>query len=623
MHKKIPRKRQIKKGSCVMKKTNKLISLISAVAMIITMFSSMSVANAEAVSGKDWNFDPATGVLTITGRIENGSATQANPWKDSLTANVNKVVFAEGVNYVDRYLFSAANAKKAANLSEYEKAIEEVVFPSTIETISNDCFDGQTSLKKITWSDTPASGVAVSIGARAFKNVHEYMHIELPSNLGTLDADAFSKSLANSATGQYEITIPKTVTSITGGSSPFSQRKHIKRIVIEDGCAAVLGRGALTNLTGVEMVIPDTVTVEANADLMLNTALPSVIYTPVNSPIYTYVKGHAKYSSNITLKTMEELAPCVVTVGCSEEANSKIDVTYDKATKTLHFYKNANGDGSWPLITRLSGNYEGYANEAEHIVIHDGITEVESYAFIHNASNMAKYLKASYTTRFANVKTVTLPSTVTNILNDAFGNLGKLESINIPASVTSLGARAFSVAGYNAANSIQVNDTLKNIYVEGNPTLGTPDIFTGRRLYLHYGPNLSEATVSAISSKNLEGNYHNVGGSYSNGSKVLIGLVEHTIDTSLAVDGTTATATYKNWTASPIAGKFIVAAYDAEDRFISATIADSDISIAAATAVSGPVSGTASATVASGAAYYKAFVWDSMANMVPQAPVAK
>ena len=126
-----------------------------------------------------------------------------------------------------------------------------------------------------------------------------------------------------------------------------------------------------------------------------------------------------------------------------------------------------------------------------------------------------------------------------------------------------------------------------------------------------------------IDGKELDGNYHNVGGSYSNGSKILIGLVEHTIDTSLAVDGTTATATYKNWTASPIAGKFIVAAYDAEDRFISATIADSDISIAAATAVSGPVSGTASATVASGAAYYKAFVWDSMANMVPQAPVAK
>lgn len=597
--------------------------------MLVTMFASMSVVKAETTaSGDGWSFDADTGTLTITKDIDirslKGSVVAANPWKDSLTATVKKVVFGEGVTYVYQYLFSTDHSSKKNELSEYEQAIEEVVFPSTIESVQNDAFNGQTSLKAIEWPET--STTKVSILARAFKNISSEYKIELPANLKSIGGDAFLLSSASSPTGQYEVVIPASCETYADSTSPFASRTHIKRITFEDGCNAVLGFGALTNLNEVEMRIPGTVTVSESKGredkwLCRNSSVPSVIYTTDASAVKTAVSSETT-GKNVTFKTLEECMPYRVTiVGNAASSDSYdgavVEVAYDRDTKTMHIYNAASGDGRIPATHRTkSGDFEQYVDEAEHMVIHEGITEVGGYVFGRKTGNVTIDGAHKYTanTRFAKVKSLSLPSTLTTISGCAFDSWSSLESLTIPASVTKIYDHAFR-AEY-AEN--RTTETLKNIYIEGAPenVAEFSKVFSGRKFNLHYGA-YAESTFAA---KFTNGKYE--GGAWNNGSKTLATEYKHDVDATLAVSGTNATATYKNWTANAVSGKFIVAAYDSNDRFIKAVVSATPITVAAGSTTAGPKSATATATVETGAAYYKAFVWDDLTTMVPQTKVA-
>lgn len=610
----------------IMKKTKKLISLISTVAMIVTMFASMSVAKAETASGDGWTFDTETGVLTVTKDISLQYAASPNPWKDNVTTDIKKVVFAEGVTTVFNVMFSTEHSGKVSNLSDHEKKIEEVVFPSTIEKVDYNAFGGQSSLAKITWSETPKEGVKVAIGNSAFSNINSNCKIELPKNLGSIGTCAFMLNLATSPIGQYEVVIPASCESIDGGTTPFQFRTHIKRITFEEGCQAVLGYGAVTNLSGVEMRIPGTVTVSSAKGttdnwLCRNTSIPSVIYTTADSAVKTAIQSETN-GKNVTFKTLEECEPYRVEVVGTDTSDGRVmEVAYDTATKTMHIYnsaKNTKG-GIMPSVTRMKSGKEAmefYSAEVKNLVIHEGITEIESFAFCHNYSNMANYMPKTYTTRFGNLETVSFPSTLTRIGTSAFGNCDKLKSLTIPASVATIEEHAFC-ATYVANKT---NDALSDMYFEGAPTLcnGVWQNFAdGRTIKFHYGAYAADKFDSMFTSNDSMGDFFQ-GGAWSNGSKSIYRPVKHEVDATLNVSGTTATATYKNWTTNAINGKFIVAAYDANDRFISATIANDNVSVEAGGATVGPKSGTATATVDSGAAYYKAFVWDDITTMVPQ-----
>lgn len=602
--------------------------------MIVTMFASMSVAKAETVSGDGWDFDTETGVLTVTKDISLQYASSPNPWKDAVDnagKDIKKVVFGEGVKTVQVVMFSPNHSGKAPNLSDHEKHIEEVVFPSTIESVSYATFEGQSSLAKITWSESPAAGVKVSIGQSAFANISPNCKIELPKNLGKIESTAFLLNASTSPIGQYEVVIPASCEEYGTGTSPFQFRSHIKRITFEEGCQAELGYGAVTNLSGVEMRIPGTVTVSASKGLednwlCRNTSIPSVIYTTSDSTVKTAIQSETN-GANVTFKTLEQCEPYRIEVVGTDTSDGRVmEVAYDTDTKTMHIYnsaKNTKG-GMMPSITRMKSGKEAmeyYSAEVENLVIHEGITVIDTHAFVHNASNMSGYVPNTYKTRFANVKSIKLPESLTSIGANAFGQLDNLEgSIVIPASVTSIGSHAFS-ATYN---TLGANKKLTDIYLEGATTLADnqwSNFAAGRELKLHYGAYAADSYDSHFDKSGDKGNYFE-GGSYGNGSKSFYYQVKHDVDATLNVSGTTATATYKNWTTNAINGKFIVASYDANDRFISAVIANSDVSVEAGSATVGPKSGTATATVDGGASYYKAFVWDDITTMVPQTKAA-
>ena len=84
-------------------------------------------------------------------------------------------------------------------------------------------------------------------------------------------------------------------------------------------------------------------------------------------------------------------------------------------------------------------------NKVENVVIHDGITQIDDYAF----------------ELCTQLKTVMIPGSVTSIGDDAFYGCFRLTSITLPNSVTYIGDRAFS--GCDSLTSITIPNSVTSI----------------------------------------------------------------------------------------------------------------------------------------------------------------
>lgn len=76
--------------------------------------------------------------------------------------------------------------------------------------------------------------------------------------------------------------------------------------------------------------------------------------------------------------------------------------------------------------------------------------------------------------------TITIPNTVTNIAVDAFFGCHRLSYLNIPATVNTIGAGAFNVAGiWPGLSAPEATPKLKTIFFNGPPPDAADDIFNG------------------------------------------------------------------------------------------------------------------------------------------------
>ena len=136
---------------------------------------------------------------------------------------------------------------------------------------------------------------------------------------------------------------------------------------------------------------------------------------------------------------------CVITANAEEPL-----YTYDNNTKTLTI--NIQGEMKYDYINAPWLNIE----YPEHIVIKEGITSIPDFGFsfgIHG--NGGERLN-----NYDRIKTVKLPDTLKTIGWGAFDNCHKLEKINIPESVTSIGDEAFS---YTKLKKIIIPGSVKKL----------------------------------------------------------------------------------------------------------------------------------------------------------------
>ncbi|MBQ3602476.1 MAG: leucine-rich repeat protein [Clostridia bacterium] len=197
-----------------MKKINKLISILIAVAMLLSMTPISAFAASVVASGKfgasgsnlTWSLD-SDGVLTVSGSgaMEDFANGASMPWY-SKRANIKTVVIESGVTNIGKNAFTGFTAISTATISD------------TVTSIGDKAFSNS-SLANFEFSD---GGNLKTIGTSAF-NSTRIKSMVIPDGVTTLGSYIFGYGPIKS------VTIPASVTSV--GNYVFEETSSLSEVI--------------------------------------------------------------------------------------------------------------------------------------------------------------------------------------------------------------------------------------------------------------------------------------------------------------------------------------------------------------------------------------------------------
>ncbi|MBO4508007.1 MAG: leucine-rich repeat protein [Spirochaetaceae bacterium] len=284
--------------------------------------------------------------------------------------------------------------------------LASITLPDTLESIGNNAFEDCTGLSSITLPDN-----LESIGDNAFEGCTGLSSITLPDSLESIGSNAFE-----GCTGLSSIAIPETVTSV--GTGVFT------------GCS---------NL--------DTVSFAGNVDSDVVTdiiaSLPSgaVIEAADTTALTSVVQGINSASSNVSLS----LENCTGLTSLSDNAFQGCDnLTSITLPASVTSISNTAFSGCSDLVSiNVPAGNSDYSSANGVLLNNNGTTLI-----------CCPEGKTS----------VSVPSTVTSIGNNAFNGCTGLESIVIPDSVTSVGTGVFN--GCTNIESVTLPGTLNQTSIQ-------------------------------------------------------------------------------------------------------------------------------------------------------------
>lgn len=365
-----------------------------------------------------------------TVQTKKGARKQANTAHRSLSGALilpAHPVDGDGVEYTLTEIGSESFAKIAT--------LTSVQIPGTVTTISSKAFYNSTGIESV---EIPES--VISILEEAFADCENLKHVTLPSGLTTLSKGALA------STGLTEITLPAGITSIE--ESLFEGCEGLTSIKIPDAVTKI-GNAAFqtTGLRSIEF--------GPNVTSIGNSAFSGCYFTTFEVPNSVVSIGKWAFTYNYDLKSIH-LGNSLVSIGedplsdCIDpddpESKGIQSITIGKAMKTLDtsifdkcYYLQA--------INVESGNTV--------------YSSIDGVLFNKDKTELVKL-------PLGKAGDYTIPSTVKKIGSKAFYYTFDLQSLIIPASVTSIASDAF--------NSIYDNETTGWTSVTCGAT--TPPAFT-------------------------------------------------------------------------------------------------------------------------------------------------
>lgn len=334
---------------------------------------------------------------------QNGQVTPVAPGTAVITATTANNLTASCTVTV-KPVFAATTDDNTATISVYNGTETNVVIPETIDN------------KPVT-----------AIGANAFSGKYMIQNVTIPDTVTSIGINAFYK------TGLTGVTIPDTVTNI--GASAFYECLGLTTLTFSGtpnlqtiGARAFRGCGGLSSV-----VIPSEVT-SIGEDAFMQCKLSSLTF-----------------AADSKLQTIGNLA----FYGCSDLAavtipNSVTSISYG-AFKNCAKLTNV----SFATTSKVTTiEIEAFAQSGlTSIELPDSLTSLGSNAFINcvdllavtfTASSQIKSLTWYTFSGCSKLNNVILPPGLTEIGTHAFFNCAALESMTIPATVTSIGANAFT-----------------------------------------------------------------------------------------------------------------------------------------------------------------------------------
>lgn len=326
----------------------------------------------------------------------------------SMCENLSQVQIGGSVKRIGKYAFHGCKSLKEITLPESVQSIDEWAFHSS-------------GLEKIN-----IKGMA-EIGCAAFTNCASLKSFPF-DHVNRIGESAFSDS---GIAGR--ITLPDNVESL--GENAFDRCKSLEEVVVQDCVIKDNSFGGCTNLKSLTMnggEISGTIYAEK---LILN----------------SNVKKVGLFSGS----DMKEL-----------EINGPSDMEFHK-----DFAHSASGLEKVVISGQL--NLPEYAfsgvKTLKQVVLKNGVSALEKYMF-DNCENLEdvsfenvslKTISSSAFENCGNLKTITLPETVTKIDTYAFENCKKLEQIQIPSKTETIGRAAFLEC--SALQKINIPSSVKTI----------------------------------------------------------------------------------------------------------------------------------------------------------------
>ena len=413
-------------------------------------------------------------------------------------------------NDVNTLLYYLGNAKEltlpadckgeyyviGANVFENNTTISSIVIPNSVTSIGSSAFKGCTGLTSVTIGNS-----VTSIRDNAFRNcnglkgVHIsdisawcgidfgfndsnplyyannlYLNGELVTELVIPEGVKEIKKYAfYGCTGLTSVEIPNSVTSI--GDYAFYECYRLTSIVIGNSVTSI-GNGAFYGCTGLTSVeIPNSVTSIGSSAFKGCTGLTSV--TIGNS--VTSIRDNA-FKSCTGLKTVINLSNLTFTKGSTDNGY-------------VAYYANVlvNAPGAESVTVTIEGDYAfAVYGDVNTLVAYNGKATELTLPADYNGETYI--IAAELFKNNSNIKSVTIPESVTEIGDYAFSGCTGLTSIVIPNSVTKIGDYAF-YCGYrlesvvigsgvttigesafescNALTSVQSYISAENLFVPG------------------------------------------------------------------------------------------------------------------------------------------------------------
>ena len=344
-------------------------------------------------------------------------------------------------------------------------SLSDIVIPDSVTSIGNGAFDWCRSLSNII---IPAS--VVSIGDSAFRYCRSLSNIVIPASVTSIGEKAFSgcSSLSN-------IVIPDSVTSIEKGA--FLGCHFLSNIVIPDSVTSIekgafLGCHFLSNI-----VIPNGVTSIEKGAFSRCRSLSNIVIPASVTSIGEHAFSYCNSLSNIVIPDgvtsigdrafsgCHSLSDIVIPDGVTRIGEGAFSSCHSLSSIVIPASVTSIGDRAFydcpalkyisipKSVICLNGNpFSGWIGKLE--CLSPNFIYEDDILYNKNKSKIISF-------RNQNLEAYVIPASVTSIGDRAFSGCSSLSSIVIPDSVTSIGDGAF--AGCSSLSSIVIPASVTSI----------------------------------------------------------------------------------------------------------------------------------------------------------------
>lgn len=393
--------------------------------------------------------------------------------------------------------------------------LKSINFPLNLINIEQNAFYNCTSLKSV---QLPAALTSISSGT--FYGCTSLENVELPANLFTIRNEAFYKCRS-----LKEITIPGGVTTIE--YQAFGSC-GLEKVILEMGITSI-GSGAFSGCNKLEEVVfPESMTVLSGLN---NTGIKKIVFPKnvteigesafydcdslrsVTIPQGIVTIGREAFYDCDSLKTVILPASLKkIEAYAFSEAGIK-EITIPEGITTLQAGTFSECDSLETVklpesITKIENNNNHYGgvfkgcSQLKSINLPAGLTELGAYTF----SGCEKLSDITLPTGLTKINTNTfyycrkltkieIPANIATIEEYAFAESG-LKDIDIPATVTTVGYRAFYINQSEYINGQYVYHRLNSATWNTTNDFPTEAFYQMNYLYVPEGTNVSDKNIA-------------------------------------------------------------------------------------------------------------------------------